>query len=300
MADLGTKVPYNQIAAIDVAKVEASRVTKLPVGRSAYREVASRGRAALTRALEAAKEIEEKLDRIRNVIDEKRLSIVYQGICNVGTRRPVGFECLARFSAAPSRTPDLWFSEAAEVGAGTLLELTAIRLALSAFASLPAEIFLAVNASPDTILSSDLRGALDGLPSERIVLELTEHAHFENYDRLVRVLEPLRRSGVRLAVDDAGAGYSSLQHILNLRPDLIKLDMGLTRNIDLDPARRALASALLGFARETGSRIIAEGVELASELATLRALGVELAQGYFLGPPMPLDSLAELFDQRVG
>jgi EAL domain-containing protein (putative c-di-GMP-specific phosphodiesterase class I) len=168
-------------------------------------------------------------------------------------------------------------------------------MALAALSSLPPDAYLAVNASPDTIFGDEAFNLLNGMPAERIVLEVTEHAHVEDYDRLRQGLAPLRQRGVRLAVDDAGAGYSSLQHILHLQPDLIKLDMSLTRHIDLDPARRALASALIGFARDTGSRIIAEGVETASELATLRALGVEHAQGYFLGRPMALDKAMVLF-----
>jgi EAL domain-containing protein (putative c-di-GMP-specific phosphodiesterase class I) len=100
-------------------------------------------------------------------------------------------------------------------------------------------------------------------------------------------------------VDDAGAGYASLQHILQLQPDLIKLDMGLTRNVDFDPARRALAAALVAFARDTGSQIIAEGVETTCELEALRSIGVEKAQGYFLGRPMALDNAVKLAHQGV-
>jgi len=151
----------------------------------------------------------------------------------------------------------------------------------------------------DRILSGELPGVLEGLAIDRVVLEITEHAHVEDYDRLPDALRPLRERGLRLAVDDAGAGYASLQHILYLQPDLIKLDMSLTRSIDLDPARRALACALIGFARETGSKIIAEGVETASELKTLASLGVEKAQGYFLARPMPLASAVALFGQAA-
>ena len=121
------------------------------------------------------------------------------------------------------------------------------------------------------------------------MIEITEHTDVDNYEDLVRALQPLRQRGIKLAIDDAGAGYSSLRHILHLRPDYIKLDMDLIRHIDIDPARRALASALIGFARDTGSVIIAEGVETASEFATLQSLGVEQVQGYFLGRPMPLE-----------
>jgi EAL domain-containing protein (putative c-di-GMP-specific phosphodiesterase class I) len=254
----------------------------------------------ISRDLAASLVTKEKLGRIKSVMEAKQLSIVYQPIWNVGAPTPVGLECLARFAATPSRAPNIWFAEAGEVGLGTTLELAAIQMALSVLPLLPADAYLAVNASPATILSDEFGGALDGMPPERIVLEITEHADVGDYDRLLAVLKPLRRSGVRLAVDDAGAGYSSLRHILNLQPDLIKLDMGLTQNIDLDPARRALASALIAFARDTGSRIIAEGVETASELATLRALGVENAQGYFLGRPMPLENAMKLFAGAPG
>ena len=177
-----------------------------------------------------------------------------------------------------------------------MLELAAVRKVLADLPRVPADLYLAVNASPETILSPELAGMLENASAKRIILELTEHAHVDDYARLLGALQPLRQRGIRLAVDDAGAGYASLQHVLHLQPDLIKLDMGLTRNIDIDLPRRALASALISFARETGCRIIAEGVETASELATLRSLGVEKAQGYFLGRPMPLTDIATMID----
>jgi EAL domain-containing protein (putative c-di-GMP-specific phosphodiesterase class I) len=93
---------------------------------------------------------------------------------------------------------------------------------------------------------------------------------------------------VRLAVDDAGAGFATLQHILRLQPDLIKLDLSLTRDIDKDPVRRALASSLVSFAREINAQLIAEGVETAEELETIRALGIAFGQGYHLARPQPL------------
>jgi EAL domain-containing protein (putative c-di-GMP-specific phosphodiesterase class I) len=101
-------------------------------------------------------------------------------------------------------------------------------------------------------------------------------------------------------VDDAGAGYSGLHHILRLRPDLIKLDMSLTRDIDTDPARQALAAALVAFAYDTDSRIIAEGVETLQELETLASLGIDRAQGYLLGRPMPREAMLEMFPVPAG
>lgn len=174
--------------------------------------------------------------------------------------------------------------------------MAAIKLAMSSLPSFPPEAYLAVNASPATILSPELSETLATLPVERIVVELTEHEMVESYNEIIATLQPFRTRGLRLAVDDAGTGYSSLQHILYLRPDLIKLDMNLTRSIDLDPSRRALASALVKFARETNARIIAEGVETDAELTMLRQLGIEKVQGYLLGRPEPLAAAMRIFE----
>ncbi|MCO6058006.1 EAL domain-containing protein [Pseudomonas sp. MOB-449] len=125
----------------------------------------------------------------------------------------------------------------------------------------------------------------------QIVLEITEHDVVADYEGLSAGLAPLRSLGIRLAVDDAGAGYASFRHILMLKPDIIKLDGSLTQNIDSDPTRRALAVALIQFAAETGSKIVAEGVETLSELNILRDLNVNKAQGFLLGRPMPIEAL---------
>lgn len=248
---------------------------------------------AIARDLEAASAKEAKRDRIASAIEREEYAVVYQPIWKVSTQRLLGFEALARFSRPPMRSPDLWFAEAAEVGLRGALELAVARTALSRLNSFPLSMYISVNVSPELVLSGELTRDLRDLPAERIVLEITEHAQIKDYDRLREALGPLRDRGVRIAVDDAGAGYSSLQHILQLRPDLIKLDMSLTRNIDGDSARHALATALVGFAVSTGCSIIAEGVETASELKALRAIGVEKAQGYFLGGPMSVDAAAE-------
>jgi EAL domain-containing protein (putative c-di-GMP-specific phosphodiesterase class I) len=244
----------------------------------------------INRDLVVLKASEQKRERIAGVIDASQFAIVYQPVWDLRTRQAVGFECLARFSAQPSRPPNEWFGEAAEVGMGTQLELAAIRVALGALPSLPSHLHLAMNASVETIMSPEFSAVLEGIPPTRVILEITEHTDVDDYQSLLNVLQPLRQRGLKLAVDDAGAGYSSLRHILNLQPDFIKLDMDLVRNIDLDPARRALASALISFARDTNSSIIAEGVETASEFAALQALGVEQVQGYYLGRPMPLEN----------
>lgn len=260
------------------------------------RAVAELAAFEIGREVEAERTQKAKRDRIGAVLGHDLFSVVYQPIMNAATEAPVGFECLTRFE---SGAPDAWFADAADVGLGVTLEVAAIRKALSALSVIPHQIYLAVNASPETILSGELESVFDASSLARIVLEVTEHSTVDDYEQLCAVLRSWRERGVRLAVDDAGAGYSSLRHILALQPDLIKLDMSLTRNICLDPARKALAAALIGFAHETGSGIIAEGVETSAEFATLRALGVDRVQGYFLGRPMPLDAAARLFAHRT-
>lgn len=242
----------------------------------------------IDRELAQSKVHRQKAARIAAMLSGERFEIVYQPIWSLCDARPIGFESLSRFLAEPERTPDKWFAEAAEVGRGVELELLAIRRALGALETLPHTVYIAVNASPATMLSPALAETLAAWPLDRIVLEITEHSAVDDFAALSDAVADLRRRGLRLAVDDAGAGYSGLQQILQLRPDLIKLDRSLIHGIGNDPSRRALAAALTLFARETGSHIVAEGVETDAELAMLRALGVETVQGYLLGRPMPL------------
>ena len=130
-----------------------------------------------------------------------------------------------------------------------------------------------------------------GRDAKRAVIEITEHAPVEDYDALNDALKAFRAEGGRLAVDDAGAGFSSLRHILRLAPDFIKLDGALTRGIDTDQTRRALGAALISFASEIGVPIIAEGIETQEEVDALRALKVTCGQGFFLGEPAPLAAM---------
>lgn len=225
--------------------------------------------------------------RVERLLTDDAIGVVFQPITDLASDVVVGVEALARFASEPRRPPNEWFAEATEVGLGTELELAAVRSALSAVDRFSPEVFVSVNVSPATVLVPEFIDLLGGEPLARIVLELTEHHRIDCYERLLEVLDGLRSRGVRIAVDDAGAGYAGLQHILRLRPDVLKLDLDLIRDIDKDPARRALASALVRFAADIGSMIIAEGVETLEELETIRALGVPCAQGYLLGRPGP-------------
>jgi len=220
--------------------------------------------------------------------DGVRLQMVYQPILDLQNGDVLGAEALARFGTEPQRSPAQWFIEAAEVGLAIQLELAAVRRAAEGLALLPPAAFLSVNASADTLRSPALLDLLSELPASRFIIELTEHDPVGDYRQLVPAVNRLRDMGVRLAVDDAGAGFTSLQQILQLAPDLIKLDRGFIQGLADDPVRRALTTALLTFAHDIGATLVAEGVATASELEALRKLGVRHGQGRFLGEPMPL------------
>ncbi|MBV9664778.1 MAG: EAL domain-containing response regulator [Actinobacteria bacterium] len=232
-----------------------------------------------------------KVRRLRAVLDVSPPRILFQPVAQLDSGKVVGYEALARFDQEPYEPPNVWFAEAAKVGLGVEFELAAVRLALDHVASIQPGAVLAINVSPTTAMTGELAQLLAKYPQERLVLELTEHAQVDDYDRLLEALTRLRSRGVCLAVDDAGAGFASLHHILLLSPDIIKLDISLVRDIHEDPVKRALACSLVTFAREIGSTIIAEGIETADELATLADLGVPWGQGYHLGRPAPLPVL---------
>ena len=243
----------------------------------------------LARQDSEAAERRRRLERIHGVLDDPScLSMVYQPIFALRHGTMVGLEALARFDPEPTRDPDLWFAEAATVGLSEELELTAIALALADLHRLPGDAYLSINMSPATAASPRFAELLEPHPADRIVLEVTERAPVKDYDDLRADLRDLRRLGVRLAVDDAGAGFASLRHILQLDPHLIKVDMSLTQNIDRERAERALAAGLIAFASEIDAEIVAEGIENQTEVEALRGLGVVYGQGLHLAAPGPI------------
>jgi EAL domain-containing protein (putative c-di-GMP-specific phosphodiesterase class I) len=229
--------------------------------------------------------------QINGLLTRADLRIVFQPIISTDTGRLVGAEALSRFEAFnpadPPDPPDAVFARAATVGLGVELEVLAIRIALLAAEALPEDLYVSVNASPGAVLSPHLLDALlsSRIPLHRVVLEITEHVSVPDYKQLTSRIDELRDLGVRLAVDDAGAGFASFRHILRLAPEYIKLDRTLIENIAEDPARRALAAAVVLFAFEMGSAVVAEGVETLAELRMTQTLGIDAVQGYLLGRP---------------
>ncbi len=244
-------------------------------------------------------EFAERRERITSIIANTEFSTCFQPIWNIGDDRLIGFECLSRFHATPQMSPDKWFAEAAGVGLGVELEHAALAVALEASRRLPDQVYVAVNASAEAVTHAGFEQAVGDFPLDRLVLELTEHTTVASYLPLTEKLDGLRKRGLRLAIDDAGAGYSGLQLIVSLRPDIIKLDMSLTRDVDSDPARRALASALIYYARETGCELLAEGIETVAEQTTLKLLGVRNGQGYLFGKPASLLEAIEFAGRKA-
>jgi PAS domain S-box-containing protein len=234
----------------------------------------------------ASQRAEHTRGRIETVLAQRLVVTAYQPIFTADTGTMIGLEALSRFLDAQTQ-PAEWFADATAVGLGNELELLALEAALSGFSELPDGVYIAVNLSPSACMDPAVIAALDQsqVPGAQIVLELTEHLPVTDYAPLRGSLDALRRRGIRIAVDDAGSGFASFRHILQLAPEIIKLDRELIGRIDADPARRALAAAVVMFAAEIGAMVIAEGIETPAELATVRSLGLPAVQGHLLGRP---------------
>jgi DNA-binding NarL/FixJ family response regulator len=220
------------------------------------------------------------------------VSMAYQPIVALADNAPIAVEALARFSTEPRQMANVWFREAARCGLIVELDMVTMTKALESLEWLPRDVALHINLAPETLFAGRGMELLELDEPERVVVEITEHSDIADYAQLTRALAPLRDRGVKLAVDDVGAGFSSLRHVLVLEPDMIKLDVSLCRGIDSNSVRRALARALTAFGQEIDRMVVAEGVETESELEALLELGITHAQGYLLGRPDRSPTLA--------
>jgi EAL domain-containing protein (putative c-di-GMP-specific phosphodiesterase class I) len=262
----------------------------MPEGRlTTVREFGLVAAAALGPALTARFQREEVRDGILETIAQRAYKPVFQPVIDLATGNTIGFEALTRF--ANQQRPDLYFLAADQAGLGLELETACLRESLNVALALPEEAWLSLNVSPALAIAQEpLRSLLAGV-RRKIVLEITEHLPVASYDELMGALAGLRAQGIWLAVDDAGSGYAGLQHLLEIKPNIMKLDISLVRAVDQDCGRRALIASMITFARETDCTVLAEGIETAAELDTLRTLGVDLGQGYLLGRPAAIESL---------
>ena len=223
--------------------------------------------------------LESARGEVRDLIGTGGFTSVFQPIVELPSGRTRGFEALTRF--ADGIRPDVRFLAAAAVGMGLELERACLSASLAAAASLPGGTYVTLNVSPEAAVDPEVL-ALLATAERPVVVEITEHAEISDYPALRAALA---ETGCAISVDDAGAGYASLAHILELLPAYVKLDISLVRNIHADPARQALVAGLVHFAAQTGITLVAEGVEVDAEAAVLEGLGVACAQGFLFGRP---------------
>lgn len=268
------------------------RVRNLLIARMANLEL-RRSRAFLSARLDVFEpqvpDTEADGAAVRKLIEsvlDGGIRIALQPIVQIEGGPTVGVEALSRFPDSERLTnPAAWFAAAHRAGLTVPLESAACAAALDLLPTLAEDQFLAVNVSPELLLSGELAG-LDGTVDwRRVVLELTEHEPVEDYAAMQRALADLRERGARLAVDDAGAGFASLRHIIDLHPDVIKIDIDIIRGVDRDPGRAAIADMLVRFAERMGAGVVAEGIETETEQKALMQIGDMWAQGYLFGRP---------------
>ena len=235
--------------------------------------------------------------RLRPVINDGGPVVLLQPIVDLLTRRRVGTEALSRFPHQWQLPPDRCFADAELIGEREHLELLALRGAGAHLSRVSG--YVAMNVSPSTLFTKRCLNFLEGLPLDRVVLELSEHEPIEDYDFLKAVLAPLRARGMRLAIDDVGAGFSSLRHIVVTAPDVIKLDRSIVTGLSDDPVLSVVVHSLVDLARATGAQVVAEGVETEADAATLATLGAGLGQGWHFGRATTREELRDQYPRAA-
>ncbi len=236
--------------------------------------------------------------RLAPVMERGGPVVVLQPIVDLASGDRVGAEALSRFPREWGKAPDVCFAEAHSVGRGDRLELQAIERAAELLDEVSG--YIAMNVSPATFARPECLELLAGFPLDRVVLELSEHDPVDDYVELHRALGPLRERGMRLAIDDVGAGFSSLRHIVLTKPDVIKLDRSIVDGVSRDPVLTTLVRSLVEFGHGCDARVVAEGVESSDDAITVRRLGVDYGQGWFYGRPGPPEDLADARARPVG
>jgi PAS domain S-box-containing protein len=221
-------------------------------------------------------------ESLNEVIAAQSFHPVFQPIVDLESGEAVGYEALTRFDSG--RSPDLCFADAWSVGVGPELEFATLERAAADARALPAGRLLNLNVSARLLHDCERLREIFRSAGRPIAIEITEHEAVSDYRAVRDAVRDLGHN-VRLAVDDAGAGVANFTHIMELRPDFVKLDISLVRRVNADPGRQALVVAMRHFSRASGCRLIAEGVETEEEARALKELGVEFGQGYWFGRP---------------
>ncbi|MGZ6506925.1 MAG: EAL domain-containing protein, partial [Tumebacillaceae bacterium] len=281
-----------------------------PLDRQLYQTI----KRAVKMARKTAKGGDAMLREFQDVLIDKKIATHFQPIISFGSGEPLGWEALSRGpQGSRFERPDTLFSFAEEAGDLYLLERICRERAIESATTLPPMTKLFLNINPRTIddpnfTKGETRRLLEryGLSPSDIVFEITERHSIQDYGAFRKTLEHYRQQGYLIAVDDAGAGYSSLQSIVELCPDFIKMDMSLVRGVHNDPVKQALLEAFVTLARKIKCKIIAEGIECEEEVKTLLALGIDYGQGFLLGRPnaqirtnIPASVLASIEQRKI-
>jgi EAL domain-containing protein (putative c-di-GMP-specific phosphodiesterase class I) len=252
--------------------------------------------ALLAQRVQALRQEAELRQALAAVLDFRAFHPVFQPIVELETREIVGYEALTRFDSG--QRPDLCFADAWSVGLGPDMELATLEAAVAAGKRLPAGQWLGLNVSPRLLAEPTRLSAVLWQADRPLILEITEHEVIADYGAVHEAIRALGHD-IRLAVDDAGAGVANFGHIIELRPDFVKLDISLVRRVNANLGRQAMVIGMRHFSRTAGCRLVAEGIESEEEALTLTGLGVEFGQGYFFGHPEPVEVWATTAHQSV-
>lgn len=232
-------------------------------------------------------------EELQQLLKHRQLTPVFQPIFALDNPRILGYEALIRGPQhSPLHTPDRLFAVARATKQLAALEYACREASCEKFVALnlPGKLFL--NMSPLSFTDSQYRDGVTreilqrlGLSAERIVFELTENQPVEEFDVLRAASDHFKRQGFAVALDDLGAGYAGLRVWSELCPDYVKIDRHFIAGIDIDAVKREFVRAMLDIAQRMGNKVIAEGIETEAELSTLMSMGIEYAQGYYLGRP---------------
>ena len=264
----------------------ALATTAAPMRDHRGRIVGFRGASRfIPESTESDRRLADAKGRICDLLANDGVNVALQPVIDLTSGRMIGVEALARFD--DDRGPEEWFQEARDTGLGIELDRVAFRNAIRLLSALPESCYLSVNASPGLLVDGTFvqELATADIALDRLVIEITEHVKISSYSELHASLAEVRERGARLAIDDTGAGYASMHHVLQLRPDIIKIDRSLIADVTSDAARRTLVTAFVLLALELDATVTGEGIETPAELETLASLGVDCAQGYLLAKP---------------
>jgi len=226
-------------------------------------------------------------ERIDRVCHFTQLETVFQPLVELDSGDCVAYEALTRFPYHPELTPRDWFAHASALGLGEKLELAAVAAALTHIHDIPARAALAVNVSAAVAITDEFLELVAPF-ARRLVVELTEHEPVADHDELAERLADLRSLGARIAIDDVGAGFASLQDTFRLGPDVVKIDRSLTAALARSEFMRRIVAAVVEQAEKSGVRVAAEGIESPAELELVREMGIHQGQGFLLGRPTAL------------